>query len=427
MKTIFILLLALVPAIPAFSMPDPGEADTVRIDSVVAQPGEQVALPVYFYNDEPIGAVELVIHYDASFLTLDTFSLDGGRLEYIDESGIVLFDSAGIVDLPIMDWVGNIVEGNGLLCNLIFDIDASAAGMTFVIDSTHRTVGTFDFRTAFADTLAMSFIYPQFVKGYITVANPPPSPDSIWIAKVVGAPGQTIEVPIYGFNHEDIMKIDLAIEWSSDNLIYKSVVFNDTRGDSAWRKIVNPPAGGLNQLLITLDFQSETPLHPGSGALAKVVFDIASSAPDEIVIIDSSSYLGAQPLDLCPAPGDDTLCFAPNFTAGQVEIRSGTAVEEGGDMILPKQYALAQNVPNPFNPSTEISFELPKACDLRLDIYNILGQNVRTLVDGRMSAGRHSVTFDGRGDDKTILASGVYFYRLVTEEFTQSRKMTLMK
>lgn len=94
---------------------------------------------------------------------------------------------------------------------------------------------------------------------------------------------------------------------------------------------------------------------------------------------------------------------------------------------IPGSYSLAQNYPNPFNPSTEISFELPVRGDVRLDIYNLLGQNVRTLVNGSLEAGSHTITWDGRADNGTGVASGVYLYRLQSGSYSETKKMTLMK
>ena len=81
-----------------------------------------------------------------------------------------------------------------------------------------------------------------------------------------------------------------------------------------------------------------------------------------------------------------------------------------------------RNYPNPFNPTTEIHFSLPSAANVRLDIYNIVGQKVATLADGAFGAGDHNVTWDASG-----YASGVYFYRLTTDDFAVTRKMLLLK
>ncbi|MGD8921740.1 MAG: S8/S53 family peptidase [Candidatus Zixiibacteriota bacterium] len=83
---------------------------------------------------------------------------------------------------------------------------------------------------------------------------------------------------------------------------------------------------------------------------------------------------------------------------------------------------VSQNYPNPFNPTTEISFTLPKAAAVKLDIFNVVGQRVTTLVDGQMGAGEHTVTWDASG-----FASGIYFYRLTAGDLSQTRKMLLMK
>jgi PKD repeat protein len=89
---------------------------------------------------------------------------------------------------------------------------------------------------------------------------------------------------------------------------------------------------------------------------------------------------------------------------------------------LPEAFELGQNYPNPFNPITTIKFNLPYATQVRLDIFNILGQRVETVVDEVLQAGPHSFTWDGGQ-----MASGIYLYRLTTDNFTSTRKMVLMK
>ncbi|MBE2216600.1 MAG: T9SS type A sorting domain-containing protein [Ignavibacteria bacterium] len=89
---------------------------------------------------------------------------------------------------------------------------------------------------------------------------------------------------------------------------------------------------------------------------------------------------------------------------------------------LPTAYSLGQNYPNPFNPSTKISFSLPTASEIKLEVYNSLGTIVKTVASGSFPAGNHSLSFNAGS-----LPSGVYFYRLNTATFTETKKMILIK
>jgi len=89
---------------------------------------------------------------------------------------------------------------------------------------------------------------------------------------------------------------------------------------------------------------------------------------------------------------------------------------------LPSEYTLRQNYPNPFNPSTTIGYDLPQSSEVRLDVYNVLGQRVATLVNMAQQAGRHEITMDA-----SHLSSGVYFYHFTAGEFRQIKKMMLLK
>ena len=90
--------------------------------------------------------------------------------------------------------------------------------------------------------------------------------------------------------------------------------------------------------------------------------------------------------------------------------------------MLPFEFNLSQNYPNPFNPTTNINFVLPKAVDVKLYLFNLKGQKVATIRNEYMKAGYHTVNFDA-----SMLASGVYFYRMEAGKFTDVKKMTLLK
>ena len=93
----------------------------------------------------------------------------------------------------------------------------------------------------------------------------------------------------------------------------------------------------------------------------------------------------------------------------------------------PKFTKLAQNFPNPFNPSTTIKFDLKEKGLVTLKVYNVAGQLVRTLVDDVRDAAAYSIVWDGRNNTGSAVASGIYFYKMETKDFSQTRKMVLLR
>ena len=92
------------------------------------------------------------------------------------------------------------------------------------------------------------------------------------------------------------------------------------------------------------------------------------------------------------------------------------------DKGIPTAFSLSQNYPNPFNPTTVIHYTVPKTSLVNLSVFNLLGQEVKTLVNEEKSPGEYEVRFDGSN-----LPSGIYFYRLVAGDFVKTMKMLLMK
>ncbi len=121
------------------------------------------------------------------------------------------------------------------------------------------------------------------------------------------------------------------------------------------------------------------------------------------------------------------------FTAGNLMITAyiadTTTVNDIKQLSnnIPKTYDLMQNYPNPFNPSTIISYQLPENQTVTLDIFNEIGQKIRTLVNETQSAGQHNVTWNGKNDFGLSVSSGIYFYRIKAGNYINVKKMILLK
>jgi len=110
--------------------------------------------------------------------------------------------------------------------------------------------------------------------------------------------------------------------------------------------------------------------------------------------------------------------------------RSGTITEHGpvsAAPALPDKLFLAQNYPNPFNPTTTITFELPQSQQVRLVIYNLSGQIVRTLVNGTIRAGVYKVVWNATAENGASVPSGIYYYRLTAGDKVFTKKLLLLK
>jgi hypothetical protein len=134
------------------------------------------------------------------------------------------------------------------------------------------------------------------------------------------------------------------------------------------------------------------------------------------------------------AAGTQALFSVPLEGAGRIELVENQISDADGQLLSttaasayrPTSYSLEQNYPNPFNAGTVIPFDLSKSGDWTLQVYNVAGQTVRSF-SGYGEVGRQQVGWDGRDDNGTSVASGVYFYRVSSGDFVATRKMTLMK
>ncbi len=123
------------------------------------------------------------------------------------------------------------------------------------------------------------------------------------------------------------------------------------------------------------------------------------------------------------ASGLTDVTFLPTMSQKSKAKISAQITEAG----LPKEFRLNQNYPNPFNPTTSITFALPKNSFVNVKVYDMLGQEVKTLLSGDMLAGNHGVQWRGDDNGGRLVASGTYIYRITADNFVSTKKMILMK
>jgi len=165
----------------------------------------------------------------------------------------------------------------------------------------------------------------------------------------------------------------------------------------------------------------------------KLTFLAASNIARHIEYKYGAVFTGADTLNNSSTPYDNEAGFAQNHSLNLDDVAGvQIAASRFGDQVvsvyevpssgIPNSYSLSQNYPNPFNPSTNIQYSIPKSGFVTLKIYNLLGQEVATLIEGNQTAGTYIATFDA-----SRVSSGVYFYRLTSGGFAEVRKMLLLK
>ncbi len=419
---ILIVALIILAAMTSRAQIDPGVADTVRVDSVVTFTiSGGVVLPVYLTNDQPVSIVEVTLLHSSDDVVLDSISFVGTRLQTASfptrrklSDTTLTFGAAPSVELP---------AGSGLIGKLFFSFGPSTIPQLVTFDTITVTTPT---NIVYRNTLKSGndpVYVPQFVPGYIEIQDPPPSLDSLWVDDATGVPGQTFFTDLYLYNERNVLDLTVTLDYGSDYIKIDSMVYTGTRGATAIEKLFTP-VSSLHRLRLDLGWTEGAPLAPGAGPIGRMFFTVDSAAVDTSIRIDTAQ---GQPtlLTFTASAGGEQII--PIYHHGTVTLQVATDVGDEPPSVLPGHFSLEQNYPNPFNPSTYIEFSLPRAGHVSLDVFNILGQRVRTLLDQAMPAGFHRVVFDGRSSSGDELSTGVYLYRLKTDDNVASRKMILMK
>jgi len=432
---LIILALLVLAAVTGKSQTgvDPGNPDTLYIDSAVAYTSGIGIVPVSFYNDESLSAVEITLTHNSPDVIIDSFSFAGGRLAALADAsrGWAIKEEGDIITIYTYASQDLLPPGEGLAGNIYLSFAPGILPQLVTIDTiTFTAPNLIEHATTFKDSLPLPTLpfIPRIITGYVDIQETPATLDSVWVENIITNPKKQISVDLNLYNERNTKNVSVALDYGNDSLIHlDSVVFTGTRGNIANKNVQFSRDEHL--LWVLLEYGESTPLPSGTGPLFTMHFTVDSLISDTTLIIDSTTYFTEGNntfLILTSLDGGEKIF--PIFNFGEIDIDIITGVEDiTEEGQLPASYTLAQNYPNPFNPSTEIEFSLPTAGHVTLEVFNILGQNVRRLVDQKLSAGVHRVTFDSRTDRNQPLASGIYLYRLTSGDFTQSRKMILLK
>lgn len=192
----------------------------------------------------------------------------------------------------------------------------------------------------------------------------------------------------------------------------------------SWRWKLNDDLGygefGGNRVLFPLKYYLEVVLANNNNAIVGIYEADLRELGGGAGIVFASGFVSSTENQY--GPGFGLFLALSDGTVVELPNRHSPAGSKVADESLPTTFQLNGNYPNPFNPTTSISFSIPTASSVTLKVYNVLGQEVRTLVNGQMESGEHIVEFDASG-----LASGIYLYRMESETFTDTRKMLLLK
>ncbi|MEW6050741.1 MAG: T9SS type A sorting domain-containing protein [Candidatus Zixiibacteriota bacterium] len=282
-------------------------------------------------------------------------------------------------------------------------------------------------------SLTKSLVLPLLVLASgAALAVPPPYDGVVSVDTIQVQPGNKFNLGVTLTNNNiGIAALSIPLKFASPELSLDSVSFIGSLLPASFTgtAIIDPSAHTVHVLYIP-PFQNPIPtITDPSGLICRLFFSLSGNAQSGVVPIDSIN------LDSIVVMGPDTIhywdqsnfsddqgtAYFPAFSAGYVRVMVPTAL--GDDKgLLPEEFALGQNYPNPFNPSTVISYALPRASHVTLEVFNVLGQRVATLVDRRVDAGVHQVTFDASRQP-----SGVYFYRLTHDLGSETKKMILVK
>ena len=215
---------------------------------------------------------------------------------------------------------------------------------------------------------------------------------------LTGLPGEKISLPFTAFKGDLIYSCDITLRFDANVLKFDQIYL--TNSSKHFYSIVNNRQPGT----VRISCFGTEPITE-AGAFLNVFFDVIGQNVEQTDIYLESYWKNA----------NEQMPQLITFTVGDHQ------------KIAPESFALFQNYPNPFNPQTTISYQLPARAQVRLTVYNLLGEKIIELVNEVQNTGEKSVRWDGRDESGRLVHSGVYIFTLQAGDYSQSRKMMLLR
>lgn len=432
------------------------------IESLETLPGTAISVPVTLNNQgssSAVGAFEILINWNPEALTLNGVTRAGrlGSFEYFrvnyNDAGDGSARITGIADIRNNNISPPLQPGDGAIFFLEMSVlpDESLIGVdlpvTFLnLDQTDNTL---------SDSTGYLLVHPELTNGIITVVGP----QNVLTGDINlnGIPYESGDVVLF-VNHLTYPSLfpfspvqreasDVNADGIPETVADLVYLINIVNGSIPPPPRIDPNLGSIILTMLPdhgrTIFTADSPVDMGA-----ILIKISHLPGFSLTPINNSAFTLAY--------NDDgqvltVLAYLPNggkidagrvnlFTlegaTGEIAIEEISASDAIGNLInigyrfsapIPETYELAQNYPNPFNATTQISFGLPEAADVRLDVYNITGQIISTIINGRYVAGRYNIIWNGLDGSGRSIASGVYFYRLNAGSDVKTMKMTLLK
>jgi len=449
-----------------------GATDTamysLTLDTVSGYPGVEVGYEIFLSNMAPVGSFNLLINYDKSILTPsgitteNTLSADFEYFNYVlDEDGIAgNIRIEGIVDLSEGGTTPPLEAGDGAVVGLKFRIisDISYSGYSIPVRFVFLDELTRDDNTLTDENgikIEQSAI--DYFDGYVYILEigevnigdinlnglAYEISDAIYFTNFYMNPNTYPMDPLQLANSD--INGDGIVASVADLVALIDIIVSGQVPNGKSTEITSPEASfSYNENSTGVSFGYEAGFDIGGVFMTlNIAHDV--NPGDIICPFDEMSLEFRQDGDelrvlIYSLEGFDMPSGEQTFlsiegvfdnTVTSVELASADGeyvnLNHAGEAELPEKFELLQNYPNPFNPETRIGFALPENSHVTLTIYNVLGREVKILVDENLSAGPYDITWNGTSVSGQSVASGVYYYRLQTDLGSMCRKMILLK